>query len=139
MIFCSVFLDSIVLDCLIVFMPQHLPGRFVMKHFGQRDDFYPILSLPCGRFWIVQYRFKMVRGAPVARFQFGWNLFIEDNKLIVGDVCIFELVDSVNVQFKVTIFRAAEDKNFGPFPGELMSNFFSGLYSPSEFGHRRNV
>uniref|UniRef100_A0A7N2KZS9 TF-B3 domain-containing protein n=1 Tax=Quercus lobata TaxID=97700 RepID=A0A7N2KZS9_QUELO len=39
----------------------------------------------------------------------GWKKFAQDNNLKVGDVCIFELINGVEVAFKVSIFRAAND------------------------------
>lgn len=62
--------------------------------------------------------FRMHGNLPEARIQLGWKTFVQDNDLVAGDVGIFELIDSVKRHFQVTIFRAAEDKNFGSSPGE---------------------
>lgn len=35
----------------------------------------------------------------------GWKEFLHDNKLDVGDVCVFELVKSTKITFKVVEFR----------------------------------
>ncbi|KAF8015893.1 hypothetical protein BT93_H1442 [Corymbia citriodora subsp. variegata] len=38
----------------------------------------------------------------------GWREFVADNKLGIGDVCIFELVQREDIVLKVTIFRVPE-------------------------------
>ncbi|KAI3895758.1 hypothetical protein MKW98_025549 [Papaver atlanticum] len=38
----------------------------------------------------------------------GWSDFVLDNRLEVGDVCIFELIDRDNLQIDVTIMRAQD-------------------------------
>ena len=38
----------------------------------------------------------------------GWKSFVRDNGIKVGDVCVFELINRMNVVLKVTIFRMAE-------------------------------
>jgi hypothetical protein len=35
----------------------------------------------------------------------GWFAFARDNTLEIGDVCVFELIESDNVVLKVSIFR----------------------------------
>ncbi|KAI3905335.1 hypothetical protein MKX01_040026, partial [Papaver californicum] len=35
----------------------------------------------------------------------GWMEFVSDNRLEEGDVCIFEIVDQINLEFNVTICR----------------------------------
>ncbi|KAI3981271.1 hypothetical protein MKX01_004535, partial [Papaver californicum] len=35
----------------------------------------------------------------------GWMEFVSDNRLEEGDVCIFEIVDQINIKFNVTICR----------------------------------
>lgn len=36
----------------------------------------------------------------------GWMEFVRDNNLVVGDVCVFELIKSTKITFKVTIIRS---------------------------------
>ncbi|KAI3919015.1 hypothetical protein MKW92_025019, partial [Papaver armeniacum] len=35
----------------------------------------------------------------------GWMEFVSDNRLKEGDMCIFEIVDRINLEFRVTICR----------------------------------
>lgn len=46
--------------------------------------------------------------APTIRFT--WKAFMLDNKLKIGDVCVFELIKGAQPFLAVTIFRAAERK-----------------------------
>ncbi|KAH7659104.1 B3 DNA binding domain-containing protein [Dioscorea alata] len=77
--------------------------------------FYPYLpseSLPVvlsygNKFWKMTYCVNR----RTRRLYCGWEKFATDNKLKIGDGCIFELVDSKNLQFKVQIL-----------PGQLPSN-----------------
>ncbi|RWV92093.1 hypothetical protein BHE74_00059210 [Ensete ventricosum] len=39
------------------------------------------------------------------RFGEGWKNFVDDNNLKEGDGCVFELMDTENIQFKVQILR----------------------------------
>ncbi|XP_039141134.1 B3 domain-containing protein Os04g0386900-like [Dioscorea cayenensis subsp. rotundata] len=49
---------------------------------------------------------------PLRRIDGGWRKFTADNKLKVGDGCVFELIDTKNLQLKVQIL-----------PGELPAEF----------------
>jgi hypothetical protein len=46
-----------------------------------------------------------------AEFGIGWKAFVQDNNLKVGDVCVLELINNIEVAFKVAIFRDAKDRN----------------------------
>ncbi|KAI3959784.1 hypothetical protein MKW98_029821, partial [Papaver atlanticum] len=35
----------------------------------------------------------------------GWMEFVSDNRLEEGDMCIFEIVDRISLEFRVTICR----------------------------------
>lgn len=35
----------------------------------------------------------------------GWKRFVEDNALQVGDVCVFEMLESDELVFKVSLFK----------------------------------
>jgi hypothetical protein len=36
----------------------------------------------------------------------GWGPIVEEYDLKVGDICVFEMIDSTNISFKVHIVRA---------------------------------
>lgn len=66
-----------------------------------------------GKVWPTKYvinqekttntRFRLSRG--------GWRAFVENNKLKVRDVCVFELIDRTKLTFLVHIFRDTESSN----------------------------
>ncbi|KAL5731818.1 hypothetical protein ACHQM5_004511 [Ranunculus cassubicifolius] len=67
-----------------------------------KDAFQGItLSLPNGGKWPISHCIGDHR-----KLSAGWKTFVVDNQLKEGDVCIFELVDSKNVELKVSIFPA---------------------------------
>ena len=49
-----------------------------------------------------------------AVFGTGWKIFARENHLKVGDVCIFELINNINLTFKVHIYRV--DESIDPCP-----------------------
>ncbi|GMI86010.1 REPRODUCTIVE MERISTEM 39, REDUCED VERNALIZATION RESPONSE 1 [Hibiscus trionum] len=53
------------------------------------------------RTWLM----KMFNRPKYTRFCSGWTDFVKDNRLQEQDVCLFELIDSNDVSFRVTIFR----------------------------------
>ncbi|KAF3972555.1 hypothetical protein CMV_003954 [Castanea mollissima] len=59
--------------------------------------------------WSIRVRFRESRTGTRAEFCRGWKAFTEDNNLKVGDVCVFELINSIEVAFKVAIFQAGKD------------------------------
>ncbi|PHT89522.1 hypothetical protein T459_04635 [Capsicum annuum] len=66
-----------------------------------------VLRVPGRGSWSVKYDL----GVSAARIQFTWKEFVQDNKLKIGDVCVFELIKGTQPIFDVTIFRGAENKS----------------------------
>ncbi|KAK3416128.1 hypothetical protein EUGRSUZ_H01962 [Eucalyptus grandis] len=62
------------------------------------------------RFWLARYKFGIYGRKTQVKINGGWKLFVQDNNLKVGDVCVFELTRKVGqVSFRVVIFRANHD------------------------------
>ncbi|XP_019455295.1 PREDICTED: uncharacterized protein LOC109356428 [Lupinus angustifolius] len=40
----------------------------------------------------------------------GWMSFVQENKVKVGDVCLFQMIDPRKFSFKVNIFQAREEE-----------------------------
>ncbi|XP_073274824.1 B3 domain-containing protein Os11g0197600-like [Primulina huaijiensis] len=60
------------------------------------------LILVCeGKTWPVNY----IRGKEKATLTSGWRNFVEDNDIKVGDACVLEVVERINLTFNVIIFR----------------------------------
>eukprot|EP00257_Ricinus_communis_P015496 XP_015573422.1 B3 domain-containing transcription factor VRN1 [Ricinus communis] len=79
---------------------KNLPKGFVIKH--TKKSISNIILQAEGREWPVKLIFDHShRGW----FSAGWTSFAKENSLQVGDVCIFELVNSKTLLLKVSIFR----------------------------------
>ncbi|KAL1833939.1 hypothetical protein ACET3Z_003590 [Daucus carota] len=57
-----------------------------------------------GKKWLVHCDMKQ----DSCRLSSGWDKFVQDNSLTVGDVCVFELVDERRRLLQVVIFRATK-------------------------------
>ncbi|XP_040371061.1 uncharacterized protein LOC112183755 isoform X2 [Rosa chinensis] len=98
-------------SCLIAMSPSYIRGSCV--HFP-RTFAYRHLGRHCSRIKLRvnkrRWRLGIYHVHKTVRLQAGWIEFKHDNNLKVGDVCVFELTDSINV-LDVTIFRSAEAAN----------------------------
>ncbi|CAN1188391.1 B3 domain-containing transcription factor VRN1 [Linum perenne] len=76
----------------------HLPVSFTAMHFGKDDKLVKLQV--ADKTWsvaLIRYNLKYVY------FSDDWNLFMRENLLNPGDVCVFESVE--RMLLKVTIFR----------------------------------
>nr|POE61576.1 b3 domain-containing transcription factor vrn1 [Quercus suber] len=100
---------------MVVMQPSYVyPGislsissSFAKKYMRKMSGEFVILRSFNGGTWSVKFSF--FKAQTNAKFRQGWKKFARDNNLKVGDVCIFELINGVEVAFKVSIFRAAND------------------------------
>ena len=58
-----------------------------------------------GRAWTLGLLHNQQNNYNTVRFSAGWKEFVKDNKLKVGDVCVFELRRRHSALFEVYIFR----------------------------------
>ncbi|MBA0770146.1 hypothetical protein Gotri_018818 [Gossypium trilobum] len=94
-----------------------ISNDFTRKHFKTTLTNIGIaLRLSNGKSWPVEYHQRSI-GNPNARICNGWRAFVNDNKLKVGDVCVFELVSDTQISFKVIIFQAIADEDSHPSQG----------------------
>ncbi|KAK7310188.1 hypothetical protein RJT34_07527 [Clitoria ternatea] len=78
-----------------------IPLKFAEKYM-MKTKAVVLLEVMEGRTWPVIYS--------ATRFLVGWEKFAAENKLKVGDVCVFELIQKMQgLCFKVTIFQGAEE------------------------------
>ncbi|KAF8015537.1 hypothetical protein BT93_H1150 [Corymbia citriodora subsp. variegata] len=62
------------------------------------------------RIWSMWYKFGIYSGRPQIKINRDWKLFVQDNNLKLGDVCVFEIMKKEDrVSFRVIIFRANQD------------------------------
>lgn len=83
----------------IDFLVQYVPLNIFAKSTTRRRN-NAMLQVENKR-WPV----KLFKYPPNSMIAEGWRSFATENFLKVGDVCIFELNNSENLQLKVTIFR----------------------------------
>ncbi|EOX91271.1 AP2/B3-like transcriptional factor family protein, putative [Theobroma cacao] len=86
-----------------------IPNNFVWKHL-MKEDCEVILCNSNGKTWTVSlYRRGNGRELLYAGLQTGWKTFVKDNNIQIGDVCVFELINCMEISFKVTIYQGQTD------------------------------
>ncbi|XP_059639687.1 B3 domain-containing transcription factor VRN1-like, partial [Cornus florida] len=75
-----------------------VPLVFARKYFADKQDI--VLRVSDGRTWSVKCNFSKTN----AKISGGWQSFVEDNNLKVGDVCVFQLINGIEPSLKVIIF-----------------------------------
>ncbi|XVF15648.1 hypothetical protein REPUB_Repub09cG0172600 [Reevesia pubescens] len=99
-----------------------IPKEFSRKYLMHHGDV--ILCDSNGKTWSAEYRSIRSNRRPYVRLSNGWGTFARDNKLQVGDVCAFELIDCIEISFKVFIYRGKKADFHG-------SQAFSDVSSPA--------
>ncbi|KAK1369119.1 hypothetical protein POM88_035211 [Heracleum sosnowskyi] len=77
-----------------------VPRKFFTTYITQ-NHCNVILQLSQGKTWPLNCRISR----RAAKLSSGWNLFAQENSLVVGDVCVFELINCSKRLFSVSIFR----------------------------------
>nr|POE61579.1 b3 domain-containing transcription factor vrn1 [Quercus suber] len=85
----------------------NISSSFAEKYMSKMSGEFVILRSFDRGTWSV--KFSNYKAQTKSVFRQGWKEFARDNSLKVGDVCIFELINGIEVAFKVAIFRAAND------------------------------
>lgn len=81
-----------------------------MERYFKTDDKSITLWGSDGRTWSTSCRLGRRYGKRVAELLYsGWKIFVQDNQLKLGDVCVFVLIKSPGILLKVVIFRNSED------------------------------
>ncbi|CAN6686340.1 unnamed protein product [Malus baccata var. baccata] len=86
-----------------------LPGSFVRRHICARGVCDMNLEISSRRSWPVKCRVGVYRRKQYARVYDGWKAFARENRVKVGDACVFELINKGGTRsatFKVGIYRA---------------------------------
>ncbi|KAK8685862.1 hypothetical protein V6N13_124895 [Hibiscus sabdariffa] len=78
-----------------------IPKEFSRKYLVGHGDV--ILSDSNGKTWSAEYHYILGSKRPCVLCN-GWEAFVRDHELQVGDVCIFELIDCIDISFKVFIY-----------------------------------
>lgn len=86
-----------------VFLLQYVPVRFAVRYLTQNQIVK--LRTSNGKQWDVSCRFRDHSTSAMKLGQ-GWYIFVRDNNLEEGDVCVFELIKGTPViLLEVSIFR----------------------------------
>ncbi|KAI3903613.1 hypothetical protein MKW98_032267 [Papaver atlanticum] len=83
-----------------------VPMVFAKRYLKITTQMAVTLGVSDGRTWEVLY---LARAQHDRRLSRGWRKFVSDNHLKEGDLCVFELVDRINVEMNVNIFRASQE------------------------------
>ncbi|KAI4357357.1 hypothetical protein L6164_001310 [Bauhinia variegata] len=106
----------------VAMRPAYISGRahlYIPFDFAERylrlekDNGDAILQLPNGKVWSVQYK---CRRGKIVEFISGWKNFMVDNKLEVGDACIFYLIDEIKITLQVILLRGNASSASFPSP-----------------------
>ncbi|KAJ9152916.1 hypothetical protein P3X46_026424 [Hevea brasiliensis] len=81
----------------------HIPSSFARKYLTVTA--FITLQVSDGKQWPV----RCVSGKGGAKLSKGWTEFVWENSLEEGDVCVFELINMIDIVLKVTIFRVLQD------------------------------
>lgn len=84
-------------------LTQHIPSSFARKYLTVTA--FIRLQVSNGKQWPV----RCVSGKGGAKLSKGWTEFVWENNLEEGDVCIFELINMIDIVLKVTVFRVLQD------------------------------
>ena len=91
---------------------QHLPLDFWKTYLNRINGNVVLYGSDWGA-WTVNFTTKKYQADRQASFVNGWKKFVQDNDLVVGDICSFELINrgKAETSFKVTISRSAGGSN----------------------------
>ncbi|XP_040369495.1 B3 domain-containing protein LOC_Os12g40080 [Rosa chinensis] len=87
-----------------------LPNEFSKRYLMKLPAGIAILQVSDGRTWSVKFKYDHANSR--ARLLKGWSAFVRDNNLKVGDVCVFTLINCIELLFEVAFFPTEKSKNF---------------------------
>lgn len=86
-----------------------LPNEFAKRYLMKLPAGMAILRVMDGRIWSVKFKYDHANSR--ARLLSGWSPFVRDNNLKVGDVCVFTLINCIELLFEVVVFPSKESAN----------------------------
>ncbi|XP_057991271.1 B3 domain-containing transcription factor VRN1-like isoform X2 [Hevea brasiliensis] len=106
----------------MIAMPPSFHSRLNIPATAAREYFNKsgavTLNTVDGKTWSVRYSYKEYsRNKLSAKLNNGWRKFAKENHLEVGDVCVFELINRIDITLKVVIFQHIKDANSNPSLG----------------------
>ncbi|CAL8170915.1 unnamed protein product [Prunus armeniaca] len=111
--------ESVCPSFTVVMQPSYIscgsltvPAGFAKRHL-MKQPANAILKVSDGGTWSVKLSYPKLK----VRFLQGWRVFVRDNNLKLGDVCVFILIKDIKLSFEVVFFRATEAANCSLPPG----------------------
>nr|XP_011467596.1 PREDICTED: B3 domain-containing protein LOC_Os12g40080-like isoform X2 [Fragaria vesca subsp. vesca] len=86
-----------------------IPNEFAKRYLMNFPADIAILKVLDGRTWHVKFKYDHANSR--GRLMKGWLPFVRENNLKVGDVCVFTLVNSIELLFEVVFFPTTESAN----------------------------
>ncbi|KAM7264554.1 hypothetical protein ACFE04_002237 [Oxalis oulophora] len=124
-----------------------VPADFARSHLDM-DRAKVYLRNPNGRFWPAKYFKRHYKYGLIATLHGGWRKFVQENRLKVGDKCVFTLIKSdCKIVLNVVIIRSTRPGEFdrsvekagkstgraNPDPGMKLTENASGFMSANPF------
>ncbi|OMO66314.1 hypothetical protein COLO4_30629 [Corchorus olitorius] len=85
-----------------------IPSEFARKYLKNRGEVFLSNS---GKTWSANY-YSCLNPNKQPYVKLRWVTFVQDNKLKVGDICAFELINRIEMSFKVFIDRGHQKAEF---------------------------
>ncbi|XP_062015032.1 B3 domain-containing transcription factor VRN1-like [Rosa rugosa] len=95
-----------------------LPNEFSKRYLMKLPAGIAILRVSDGRTWSVKFKYDHANSR--ARLLKGWSPFVRDNNLKVGDVCVFTLINCIELLFEVAFFPTEKSTNFPSSTGKTV-------------------
>jgi hypothetical protein len=83
---------------------QFIPTWFSKEYLNGKKGMATIVIGEEDKTWDVKFKFNADSNRTM--ISAGWGPIVEEYDLKVGDICVFEMIDSTNISFKVHIVRA---------------------------------
>ncbi|XWS33686.1 hypothetical protein CRYUN_Cryun22dG0104200 [Craigia yunnanensis] len=101
-----------------------IPKEFSRKYMNNHGDV--ILYDSKGNTWAAEYRPTLgSKSGRYIKLCNGWGTFVRDNNLQVGDVCAFELINCIEISFRVFIYEGKKADFHG-------SRAFTDVFCPAK-------
>ncbi|TYH78885.1 hypothetical protein ES332_D03G020600v1 [Gossypium tomentosum] len=81
-----------------------MPCNFVKENLMKKHCSV-ILCNSSGKTWIATFKQRKIGKKLTSYLIAGCGTFARDNNIQVGDVCAFELINSIHISFKVVIYQ----------------------------------
>lgn len=86
-----------------------IPTSHGRTYFTENDHNKSIAVRVNEKTWHIMCRLEKFGSFSLA-LSVGWKIFVLDNDLQEGDICVFELIDSARKTYKAQMFRISEHK-----------------------------